>query len=62
MSEPDMARCALRREEAARVLAVGLTTFDVLIRDGRLPAVKMGRRVLIPVEAIDALLADGVQQ
>ncbi|WP_446216279.1 helix-turn-helix domain-containing protein [Micromonospora sp. IBHARD004] len=49
-------RC-LRVEEAARLLNVGRTTAYDLIRSGRLRSVKIGRRRLVPRDALDALLA-----
>jgi excisionase family DNA binding protein len=49
-------RC-LRVEEAARLLNVGRSTAYELIRSGRLRSVKIGRRRLIPREALESLLA-----
>lgn len=49
-------RC-LRVEEAARLLNVGRSTAYDLIRSGRLRSVKIGRRRLVPREALDALIA-----
>jgi len=50
-------RC-LRVEEAARLLNVGRSTVYDLIRSGRLRSVKIGRRRLVPRDALDALLAE----
>ena len=49
-------RC-LRVEEAARLLNIGRSTAYELIRSGRLRSVKIGRRRLIPREALESLLA-----
>lgn len=38
------------------MLGLGLTTLDHLIRQSRLPVVRIGRRVLVPVHGIEALL------
>jgi excisionase family DNA binding protein len=54
ISEPP--RC-LRVEEAARLLNVGRSTAYDLIRSGRLRSVKIGRRRLVPRDALDALIA-----
>ncbi|HEX6969658.1 MAG TPA: helix-turn-helix domain-containing protein [Micromonosporaceae bacterium] len=49
-------RC-LRVEEAARLLNIGRSTAYDLIRSGRLRSVKIGRRRLIPRDALESLLA-----
>jgi len=41
-------------DEAARRHGVGKTKFYELIRDGVLPAYKLGRRTLISIEDLDA--------
>jgi excisionase family DNA binding protein len=41
---------------AAKALSLGRTSIYVLIRDGRLETVKLGRRTLIKVESIRRLL------
>lgn len=43
--------------EAARLLGIGRTLAYDLVARGALPAVRLGRRVLIPRHAIDTLLA-----
>jgi len=43
--------------EAARLLGIGRTLAYDLVTRGDLPAVRLGRRVLIPRHAIDTLLA-----
>ena len=48
-------RC-LRVEDAARLLNVGRSTAYDLIRSGRLRSVKIGRRRLVPRDALDDLL------
>jgi excisionase family DNA binding protein len=55
LTEPP--RC-VRVEEAARLLGVGRSTVYDLIRSGRLRSVKIGRRRLIPRDALDRLLVD----
>jgi excisionase family DNA binding protein len=49
-------RC-LRVEDAARLLNVGRSTAYDLIRSGRLRSVKIGRRRLVPLDALDDLLS-----
>jgi excisionase family DNA binding protein len=44
--------------EAFERLGVGRTLGYQMIRDGRLPALRFGRRVVVPVAAIERLLAD----
>ena len=52
LAEPD----AQRRSEVARCLAVSLSTVDRMIMDGRLPAIRCGRIVLVPRTAVMAFL------
>lgn len=42
--------------EAAGMFGVGLTLFRRLIRDGSVPTIRLGTRVLIPRAAIERLL------
>ena len=44
--------------EAAKALSVGRTSIYVLIREGRLKTVKLGRRTLITTESIRSLISD----
>lgn len=48
----------LRRGAAARALGVSERTVDTLIRSGDLRSVKIGKRRLIPVQALDEFVAD----
>lgn len=42
--------------ETAEALRLGRTSIYVLINDGRLATVKIGRRTLVKVSSIDALI------
>lgn len=44
----------LDREEAASTLRVSVTTVDRLIKAGKLRAARIGRRVVVSPQAIDA--------
>ena len=57
LQSPALPRRALRVEEAQRALGIGKTKIYELIKDGRLETVRIDRSRLIPVEAIEALLA-----
>lgn len=46
-------------KEAATALSLGRTSIYALIKDGRLQTVKLGRRTLIKIESIRALLSQG---
>jgi excisionase family DNA binding protein len=50
-------RC-LRVEEAAHLLQVGRTTAYDLIRSGRLRSFKVGRRRLVPRDAVEAMISE----
>ena len=55
--ETDMDAIATSVNDAAKALSVGRTSIYVLIREGRLEAVKLGRRTLITTESIKRLIA-----
>ncbi len=44
-------------ETAARVLGISRALAYQLVREGVIPSVKLGRRVLIPQQALTALLS-----
>lgn len=48
---------SFRVEDAARALGIGRTFVFQLIKEGRLKAVKIGRRTLIPVAECEAFLS-----
>jgi len=48
---------ALSVEEAAAALGIGRTMVFYLLRDGKLRAIKIGKRTLIPVREIESFLA-----
>ena len=48
----------LKRDEAAEALSLSVKTLDRLIKDGRLQAVRIGRRVAVPTSSLEAYIAD----
>lgn len=49
----------LSREEAARYVGVGATTFDGLVQDGRMPKpLRIGKRVIWDRLKLDAAFSD----
>lgn len=54
-------RRALSPREAERTLGISHATLYRLIKAGRLRTIKLGSRTVIPVDAIDALLAGGTR-
>jgi excisionase family DNA binding protein len=52
-------RATLTLDEAADLLGVHRQTVGAAIRRGELPVLHVGRRVLIPVDALRRLLACG---
>ena len=55
-SDPCEQPLAVSQTGAARLLGVGIGTVRALVAGGRLPIVRVGRRVLIPVAGLTALL------
>ena len=49
-------RLTLTVEEAARLLGIGRSLAYELVATGDLPSIRLGRRILIPRAAVDALL------
>lgn len=43
-------------EEAAAVLGIGRDAAYAAARSGELPAIRIGRRLLVPVDALEAML------
>lgn len=52
-----MERLAVSVTEACEMIGIGRTKIYELIRDGRLKSVKVGRRTLLSVASIEALIA-----
>ncbi len=48
--------------EAAQCLGLGRNTTYDLISKGKLPSVRLGRRILIPKDALDRLLSEAGQK
>lgn len=55
---PDPARLAYSVAESAAALGVSRELMKTLIRTGRVRSVKLGRRRIIPADALAALLSD----
>lgn len=49
-------RATLTVEEAAAILGIGRTLAFELARTGRLPTIRLGRRILVPRAALDRML------
>ena len=45
-------------EEAAQILGIARRTAYTLANTGQLPVLRLGRRLLVPVPALEALLQD----
>lgn len=54
---PPPERRTMSVEEAALALGIGRTTAYMAIRRGELPCLRIGRRVVVPRDAIERLLA-----
>jgi excisionase family DNA binding protein len=51
----------LTQEEAAEKLHIALDTMRRYVREGRFPRTKVGKRYLIPAQAIEDFLQKGLQ-
>ncbi len=53
-----MNKLALKPQEAAKLLGLSRTATYAALRSGDLPSCRIGRRILVPVSALDVFLAD----
>ena len=51
---------AVSINEAAKLLGIRPSTFRVKIKEGRIRVVRIGRRVLVPMESIEKVLREGI--
>ena len=54
-------RLVLTVTEAAQLLKIGRSCAYEAVRNGQLPVIRMGRRILVPRAALERLLANGSQ-
>ena len=54
-------RLVLTVTEAAQLLKIGRSCAYEAVRNGQLPVIRMGRRILVPRAALEGLLANGSQ-
>ena len=59
MVEVDNDRLVLTVVEAAELLKIGRSCAYEAIRNGQLPVIRMGRRILVPRAALERLLESG---
>ena len=55
MREPNQQIFFLSRKEAAKYPRISLATLVRRLDDGSIPYIKLGKRILIPVEALERL-------
>jgi excisionase family DNA binding protein len=60
MSTDIIARRTLTVEEAGQILGLSRNTAYALAKSGRLPTIRLGRRLLVPKSALDRLLENPV--
>lgn len=51
---------AVSINEAARLLGIRPSTLRVRVKEGRIRIVRIGRRVLVPMESIDRVVREGI--
>jgi len=44
-------------EEAAKILGIGRSAAYQAVRTGEIPAIRIGKRLLVPVQALEQLLS-----
>ena len=49
-------------KEAATLLGIGRDTAYAAVRDGTLPSIRLGKRLVIPIVALNKLLSEASQQ
>jgi excisionase family DNA binding protein len=59
MGDQPAERQTLTVEEAARVLGIGRSAAYIAARRGDLPAIRIGRRYVIPRVALERMLSEG---
>ncbi len=57
-----MERLAMKIDEAAQALGISRSLAYLMVRDGRLPAIRLGGTWRVHIAAIEALLAQAGQQ
>ena len=57
MSEQARERLTVSVSEAAELLGIGRGTAYECVRTGEIPSIKLGRRIVIPKEALAVLLS-----
>ncbi len=57
--EERMDRQVLSVEEAAQALSIGRGLAYQMVAEGKIPSIRLGRRLLIPKARIDRMLAGG---
>ena len=58
-SQPLEARLTITVDEAAELLGVSRSTAYSLVRQGQLPSLRLGRRIVVPVRRLLAVLDGG---
>jgi excisionase family DNA binding protein len=61
MSTVTLERLAFGIQESAQLTGLGKSKIRMLIRDGALPCVRIGDRVLIRKESLEKLLQEGAR-
>jgi excisionase family DNA binding protein len=59
MVQENTSRQVLTVSEAASALRIGRNSAYEAVRRGEIPTIRIGKRILVPVAALDRLLKDG---
>jgi len=59
---PEISKLFLSRKEALIQMGVSLPTLERRIKDGTIPHIKLGSRVLIPAAALDRMVESAMSE
>jgi len=61
MNDSDIQPLTVTVEQAARLLGIGRSTAYELVHTGDIPSLRLGRRIVVPVHGLQALIGRPVR-
>jgi excisionase family DNA binding protein len=56
---PQLEKKVVTVEEAGRLLGIGRSASYLAVKRGDIPVIRLGRRIVVPIKALDRLLEEG---